>query len=105
MNAKEFARKHYRLDDFPEIEKVYLESAIHFAESYHQSKLAEMPSDEEQKKLLDLHSVGGSSDTKWKEAYKECFELFIPADKWDEASEFLSTYGSGLAKDIARKEK
>jgi GAF domain-containing protein len=42
MNAKEFARKHYRLDDFPEIEKVYLESAIHFAESYHQSKLAEM---------------------------------------------------------------
>ena len=44
MDAKEFARKHYRLDDFPEIEKVYLESAIHFAESYHQSKLAEMPS-------------------------------------------------------------
>lgn len=22
--------------------------------------------------------------------YKECFELFIPTDKWDEANEFLS---------------
>ena len=38
------------------------------------------------------------------ETYKECFELFIPTDKWDEATLFLSTYGSGLAKEIAKKE-
>ena len=38
------------------------------------------------------------------EAYKECFEKYIPSDKWDEATIFLSTYGSGLAKDILRKE-
>lgn len=37
--------------------------------------------------------------------YKECFEIFIPSDKWDEATEFLSTYGSGLAKDLCKKEK
>lgn len=35
--------------------------------------------------------------------YKECFEEFIPTDKWDEATVFLSTYGSGLAKDLHRK--
>lgn len=39
------------------------------------------------------------------EMYKECFELFIPMDKWDEATEFLSTYGSGLAKNLKQKEK
>ena len=38
-------------------------------------------------------------------AYKECFEKFIPSDKWDEATLFLSTYGSGLAKEIAKKDK
>jgi len=38
-------------------------------------------------------------------AYKECFELFIPTDKWDEANEFLSTYRSGLAKELAKREK
>ena len=37
------------------------------------------------------------------EAYKECFEKFIPTDKWDEATAFLSTYGSGLAKDMLRR--
>lgn len=36
------------------------------------------------------------------EMYKECFELFIPMDKWDEATEFLSTYGSGLAKNLKK---
>lgn len=35
--------------------------------------------------------------------YKECFELFIPMNKWDEATEFLSTYGSGLAKNLKQK--
>ncbi|WP_353166717.1 hypothetical protein [Empedobacter brevis] len=36
--------------------------------------------------------------------YKECLELFLPTDKWDEATLFLSTYGSGLAKDLSNKE-
>lgn len=48
--------------------------------------------------------VSGNSPN-WKDAYKECFEQFIPIDKWDEAQEFLTTYGIGLAKEIARKEK
>lgn len=37
------------------------------------------------------------------EMYKECLENFVPNDKWDEATKFLSTYGSGLAKDMANK--
>lgn len=37
--------------------------------------------------------------------YKECLETFLPTDKWDEATEFLSSYGSGLAKDLQRREK
>jgi hypothetical protein len=37
-------------------------------------------------------------------AYKECFELFIPTEKWDEATKFLSTYNNGLAKDLSNKE-
>ena len=35
-----------------------------------------------------------------KEMYKECFEKFILSDQCDEATESLSTYGSGLAKEI-----
>lgn len=31
-----------------------------------------------------------------KEMYKQCFEIFIPNDKWDEATEFLSTNGGKL---------
>ena len=38
-------------------------------------------------------------------SYKECFELFIPIEKWDEATEFLSTYNNGLAKDLKNKER
>lgn len=38
------------------------------------------------------------------EMYKECFEMFIPQDKWDEATEFLSTYGNGLAKELLNKQ-
>lgn len=38
------------------------------------------------------------------EAYKDCFEEFIPIEKWDEATKFLTTYGDGLAKDFANKE-
>jgi len=37
------------------------------------------------------------------DAYKECFEIYIPNDKWDEATLFLSTYNNGLAKELARK--
>ena len=36
--------------------------------------------------------------------YKECFEQFVPESKWDEATAFLSSYRSGLAKDFQRKE-
>lgn len=39
------------------------------------------------------------------EAYKECFERFIPDNKKDEATEFLLTYGCGLAKDMLKREK
>jgi hypothetical protein len=42
---------------------------------------------------------------KLKEMYKECFELFIPTNKWDEATEFLSTYGNGIAKSLSQKQK
>ena len=38
------------------------------------------------------------------DAYKECFEQFIPVDKWDEATRFLSTYKDGLAEDFEKKE-
>lgn len=38
------------------------------------------------------------------DAYKECFEQFIPEDKWDEATSFLSSYGNGLAKELQKKE-
>ena len=38
------------------------------------------------------------------DTYKECFEEFIPIEKWDEATTFLSTYKNGLAQDIKRKE-
>lgn len=40
-----------------------------------------------------------------KEMYSECFEQFIPVDKWDEATIFLSTYKDGLAKDFEKKER
>lgn len=59
------------------------------AERYSQSQTQELK--EQNAELVDM--------------YKECFEMFIPSDKWDEATEFLSTYGSGLAKDLYRKEK
>ena len=39
------------------------------------------------------------------DAYKECFEQFIPVDKWDEATRFLSTYKDGLAEDFEKKER
>lgn len=38
------------------------------------------------------------------EDYKECFEKFIPSDKWDEATIFLDSQQSGLAKAMANKE-
>ena len=55
--------------------------------------------------LCVLLGVSGSFPPNWKEAYKECFEMFIPINKWGEAQEFLTTYGNGLAKEIAKKEK
>lgn len=39
-----------------------------------------------------------------KAMYKECLEKYIPSEKWDEATNFLSTYGSGLAKDLSEKQ-
>jgi hypothetical protein len=38
------------------------------------------------------------------EMYKECLERFVPIEKWDNATKFLSTYGSGLAKDFSKNE-
>jgi len=38
------------------------------------------------------------------DAYRECFEEFIPIEKWDEATKFLSTYVNGLAQDFENKE-
>ena len=59
------------------------------------NKTGKTPSEhaEENEKLIEL-----------KEAYKECFEKFIPLDKWDEATMFLSTHGSGLATEFAKKD-
>lgn len=37
------------------------------------------------------------------ESYKECFELFIPSEKWDEATLFIDTYKNNLAKEISKK--
>ena len=34
-----------------------------------------------------------------KKMYKECLEMFLPIDKWDEATRFLSTYGGDLTKE------
>jgi hypothetical protein len=40
-----------------------------------------------------------------KDMYTECLENFVPINNRDEANEFLSTYGSGLAKELAKGEK
>ena len=57
-----------------------------------------------EKEVFDL-MVHYFSDIEDKiDAYKECFEQFIPDDKWDEATKFLSTYKDGLAKDFDKKE-
>jgi isocitrate dehydrogenase kinase/phosphatase len=37
------------------------------------------------------------------ECYKECFELFIPIEKWDEASLFIDTHKNNLAKELSKK--
>ena len=37
------------------------------------------------------------------EAYKECLERFVPIENWDEASEFLSVYGNGLADNLQNR--
>ena len=39
------------------------------------------------------------------ELYKECFENYIPLEKQDEATLFLSVGKSGLAQDLAKREK
>jgi hypothetical protein len=82
------------IDDFPiinektpeanTIEAIKIYAKLH-AEAYHQEKMRE-----------DLKET--------RDMYKECFEMFIETDKWDEATLFLSTYGSGLAKDLSKKE-
>jgi len=40
-----------------------------------------------------------------KAMYQECFDKYIPDNMKDEATLFLSIYGSGLAKDLSDKEK
>lgn len=68
---------------------------------YHDNKRA---NDFIEKEIFDL-MVYYFSDLETKiNAYKECFEEFIPIDKWDEATKFLNTYKDGLAKDFEKKE-
>ena len=43
-------------------------------------------------------------ENKQTEMYKECLEQFVPIEKWDDATKFLSTHGSGLAKDFSKNE-
>lgn len=52
-------------------------------------------------KTLDV----GKELTQTIKMYKECLENFIPLDNQDEANLFLSTYGSGLAKELAKRGK
>ena len=64
-----------------------------------------LPLDEKQEiteKLLNLFDVSGSEQ---KQMYQECLEKFVPVDKWDDANLFLSTYGSGLAEALAKREE
>ena len=69
---------------------------------YHDNKRAK---DFIEKEIFDL-MVHYFSDLETKiDAYKECFEEFIPIDKWDEATKFLSTYKDGLANDFEKKER
>lgn len=52
---------------------------------------------EKQKKINELE--------KKNKMYQECFEKYIPTELWDEATAVISTYGSGLAKDIHDRQK
>lgn len=55
-------------------------------------------------KLLAERDTLKAEAARMREMYKECFEMYIPTNKWDEATMFLSTYGNDLARDIARRE-
>lgn len=58
-----------------------------------------------EKEIFDL-MVHYFSDLENKiDCYKECFEKFIPVDKWDEATKYLSVYKNGLAEDFEKKER
>ena len=82
MTAKKFLETFYEeplhIADIFEMEEV-----VNVMEKYAKEKVREMKID----------------------AYKECFEQFIPVDKWDEATRFLSTYKDGLAEDFEKKER
>lgn len=66
--------------------------------------------EEELQKVKNHGVIGDVMETleKYKERidmYKECFEEFIPVEKQDEANLFLSTYGCGLAKELAKQQR
>lgn len=62
-----------------------------------EKKTADQQTSDLQKRIKELEDV--------KLAHQECFEKFIPTDKWDEATLFLSTYNNGLAKDLSNRER
>jgi hypothetical protein len=55
--------------------------------------------------LRDIFNEAKEIEKNKNEIYKECFEMFIPYELWDEANKFLSLHNSGLAKEIYKKEK
>jgi len=52
----------------------------------------------------DIYKQAKEMEKEQTEMYKECLERFVPIEKWDNATKFLSTYGSGLAKDFSKNE-
>jgi hypothetical protein len=74
---------------------LYRHKLIEWQERFSQWLIARL--EKAEKEVIELKET--------KNAYKECFEKYIPTNKCDEATEFLSTYGSPLAKDMARREK
>jgi len=55
-------------------------------------------------KMYEIIEQAKEMEKEQTEMYKECLERFVPIEKWDNATKFLSTYGSGLAKDFSKNE-
>lgn len=95
---KEELAKHYLYEDWVDM--------LRNSGDWSHDKYVDMVAEEYASQFQKENEVLRKEVTELKETtlmYKECFEEFIPTDKWDEATVFLSTYGSGLAKDLHRK--